>query len=138
MTACNSMAAFSHRNSPKKFTQQQLFACLVLKNFLRTDYRGLCRILRDCLELAEVIELPCIPHFTTLQKAAQRLLQGPQAKKLLDETVEQMLGRNPAIKTAAADSTGLECTTASGYFVRRRAKADSAWKTMVYHRFPKL
>jgi hypothetical protein len=31
---------YSHRNSPKKFTQHQLFACLVLKNFLRTDYRG--------------------------------------------------------------------------------------------------
>jgi hypothetical protein len=31
---------YSHRNSPKKFTQHQLFACLVLKSFLRTDYRG--------------------------------------------------------------------------------------------------
>ncbi len=138
LTAFNCMAAFSHRDSPKKFTQQQLFACVVLKNFLRADYRGLCRTLRDCLALAEAIVLTSIPRFTTFQKTTHRLLQGPQPKRLLDETVEQMLGRNPGIRTVAADFTGLACTTASGYCMRRRAKAESAWKTMAYHHFPKL
>jgi hypothetical protein len=32
---------YSHRFSPKKSTQHQLFACLVLKPLLKTDYRGL-------------------------------------------------------------------------------------------------
>ncbi len=31
---------YTHPCSPRKFTQQQLFACLVPKNFLKTDYRG--------------------------------------------------------------------------------------------------
>ena len=31
---------YAHRFSPKKFTQPQLFACLVLKTFLKNDYRG--------------------------------------------------------------------------------------------------
>ncbi|MFN9342228.1 MAG: hypothetical protein ACK6DB_06480, partial [Planctomycetota bacterium] len=35
------LADYSHRNSPKKFTQPQLFACLVLKTSLGLDYRGL-------------------------------------------------------------------------------------------------
>ena len=35
------LADYSHRNSPKKFTQPQLFACLVLKSSLGLDYRGL-------------------------------------------------------------------------------------------------
>ena len=32
---------YSHVNSPKFFTQHQLFALLVLKQFFKTDYRGL-------------------------------------------------------------------------------------------------
>jgi len=35
------LPAYSHPSSPKKFMQHQLFACLVLKAFLKTDYRGL-------------------------------------------------------------------------------------------------
>ncbi|MCE5269062.1 MAG: hypothetical protein LLG00_14400 [Planctomycetaceae bacterium] len=40
------LPAYSHR-STKKFTQHQLFACLVLKAFLKTDYRGLMACLQD-------------------------------------------------------------------------------------------
>jgi hypothetical protein len=43
-----------------------LFACLVLKNFLRTDYRGVVEHLRDNPALTEAIELTKVPHFTTL------------------------------------------------------------------------
>jgi hypothetical protein len=42
------------------------------------------------------------------------------------------------VGSAAVDSTGLECSAASGYFVRRRALASGPWKTVVYHRYPKL
>jgi hypothetical protein len=38
---------YSHVNSPKKFTQHQLFACLVLKAAMRLDYRGLQSLLID-------------------------------------------------------------------------------------------
>ena len=31
------LPAYSHRYSPQKFTQHKLFACLVLKAFLKTD-----------------------------------------------------------------------------------------------------
>ena len=52
-----SLPAHSHKNSPKKFTQHQLFACPVLKNFLHTDYRGLVESLTDCHSLCKAIEL---------------------------------------------------------------------------------
>ena len=42
------------------------------------------------------------------------------------------------MKRAAIDSTGLECTCASGYFVRRRSRVENPWKTIVYHHYPKL
>src|SRR5438045_1986774 len=58
-----------HRFSPQKFTLAQLFACLVLKEFLRLDYRKLAALLEDAPSLAGAIGLVCIPHFTTFQKA---------------------------------------------------------------------
>jgi len=118
--AQQSLKPYSHLYSPKKFTQHQLFAVLVLKNFLQTDYRGVVRQLKDCPDLASVIELEQVPHFTTLQKASRRLLKAASVRGLLDETVRQQMGRRKRVRTAAIDSTGLECTSASGYFVRRR------------------
>jgi len=136
--AQSSLRPFSHRCSPKKFTQHQLFACLVLKNFLKTDYRGVTRHLRDCSELAEAIDLANVPHFTTLQKASRRLLAAATVRKLLDETVQRIMKRKSRVPLAAIDSTGLQCTSASAYFVKRRARVDKTWKQVVYHRYPKL
>ena len=34
------LPAYAHRYSPRRFTQPQLFACLVLKSMLDQDYRG--------------------------------------------------------------------------------------------------
>jgi hypothetical protein len=76
-----------HRHSPKKFTLPQLFACLVPKEFLRLDYRKLSALLEDTPCLAASIGLEPIPHFTTFQKAAKRLLASTRAQRLLDETV---------------------------------------------------
>ncbi len=77
--APRALPAYSHRFSPKKFTQPQLLACLVLKEFLKTDYRGLVNFLADCPSLRAAIELEHVPHFTTVQKAADRLLKKKNA-----------------------------------------------------------
>jgi hypothetical protein len=78
---------YSHRFSPKKFTQAQLFACLVLKVFLRTDYRGVCEILKDAPSFCEAIGLCEVPHFTTLQKSERRLLSSTRCRNLLEKTI---------------------------------------------------
>jgi hypothetical protein len=44
---------YAHKYSPKKFTQPQLFACLVLKEFLKIDYRRLTQHLREAAEWRE-------------------------------------------------------------------------------------
>lgn len=84
------------------------------------------------------MELARVPHFTTLQKASKRLLSAESARRLLDETVRLQMGRKKRVSKAAIDSTGLQCGTASSYFVRRRKKTDNPWKTVTYHRYPKL
>jgi hypothetical protein len=136
--ARRSLPAYSHRYSPKTFTQHQLFACLVLKNFLKTDYRGVVSLLNDTPFLATVLELKRIPHFTTVQKASKRLLTQGRVRRLLDVTVKRRLGRRQRVRRAAIDSTGLECTAASGYFVRRRTRVSQPWKKVEYHHYPKL
>ena len=137
-TARRALPEYAHRYSPKKFTQHQLFACLVLKNFLRTDYRGLASHLADNPSLLAVLGLQQVPHFTTFQKASRRLLRAAPVRRLLGATVRLHLGRRRRVERAAIDSTGLECTCASGYFVRRRSRVESPWKTVVYHHYPKL
>jgi hypothetical protein len=128
------LPAYSHRFSPKKFTQQQLFACLVLRAFLRTDYRGLAACLKDSPGWCAAIELAEVPHFTTFQKAAQRLLRAQPVLELLNETVAQVMGRRRRVPLAAIDSTGLESRHASGYFIHRRYRVQDAWKTAQYTR----
>jgi hypothetical protein len=136
--AAKVLPAYSHRYSPKKFTQHQLFACLVLKAFLKTDYRGLAEHLADCPDLREAIELKRVPHFTTVHKAAKRLLRSKHVDRLLDETVRLVMGRRRRVPLAAIDSTGLESHHASRYFIHRRSREPNLYQTTQYTRFPKL
>jgi hypothetical protein len=128
---------YAHKYSPKLYTQPQLFACLVLKAFFKTDYRGIVILLEDLDSLAGQLRLRHVPHWTTLQKASKRLLTVPRANRLLTETLPRLLGRRRRVKRAAFDSTGLECGHTSHYFVRRRAKGASAKQKVRYSRFAK-
>ena len=48
---------YSSSCSCKTYTQHQLFAILVLRQFFKTDYRGICRLLEDLSDLREVLGL---------------------------------------------------------------------------------
>ena len=97
-TAQQSLSQYSHEFSPKKFTQHQLFACLALKSFLKTDYRGVVEFLKDCPGLRAAIDLEHVPHFTTLQKAARRLLKRKDVDQLLACTLKQAMGRRKTVQ----------------------------------------
>ena len=129
---------YAHRNSPKKYTQPQLFACLVLKTFFKTDYRGLEQLLADLPDLAQALRLEQVPHFTTLQKAAGRLLKLRRADRLLTATVRLCLKRRTVVCRAALDSTGFQCGHASSYYVRRRSRDGKSYQHTTYRRFSKL
>jgi hypothetical protein len=66
---------YSHPKSPHKFTQAQLFALLVLRQFFRLDYRGVVAWLRRWSELREALGLTRLPHYSTLCYAEDRLLK---------------------------------------------------------------
>src|SRR3954467_6450125 len=103
-----------HRFSPKKFTQPQLAACLVLKEFLRVDYRGLTEHLADHRELTQALDLKAVPHFTNFQKAAARLLKAAPARKLM------------------------ESRHVSRYYVKRWSKTGTGTQETTYSEYPKV
>lgn len=73
--AKKALPAYSHRNSPKKFTQHQLFAVLVLREFFHFDYRGLEQLLKDWSDLRDILDLKAVPDYSTLCYAQERLLK---------------------------------------------------------------
>jgi hypothetical protein len=73
--AQEALPAYSSKFSRKDFTQHQLFACLALKTFFKTDYRGVVQLLRDFAELRQELGLADVPHYSTLCYAARRLLK---------------------------------------------------------------
>ena len=134
------LPVYAHRYSPKKFTQPQLFACLVLKEFLRLDYRKLSALLIDCPSLCEAIHLKCVPHYTTFQKAATRLLISSHARRTLHWTLHVGIALRRLRKRvvlAALDGTGFESHHASRYYVLRRASTSKYWQKTTYRTFPK-
>jgi hypothetical protein len=129
---------YAHRRCPKLYTQPQLFACLALKVFFKVDYRGIAQLLHDLPDLTRALGLGRVPHFTTLHKAAARLLRRPRARRLLRATVRRSFRRRRRSPRVAFDSSGLDCGHASRYFIRRRARKASPWQTVTYTRYAKL
>lgn len=144
-TAMRTVPEYRHKYSPKKFSQPQLLACLILKVFFKTDYRGICEILADSEELRLALELMFVPHYTTLQKATHRLMKKPDADALLKQTVaiaEKVRLKRKMVSLVALDSTGLEARHVSRYFVMRRRSTHSNHvgniEETMYRRFPKM
>jgi hypothetical protein len=66
---------YSSAFSRHDFTQAQLFALLVLRQFLRTDYRGVVTLVAEWAELRRALGLRRkVPHYSTLCYAEPRLL----------------------------------------------------------------
>ena len=105
-------------------TLAQHFACLVLKSFFRTDYRGIVAILADLPDLrgtgadegaalhhaAEGRPILCFGPFG----AVSRRHRPPR------------LGEQPRVELAAGDSTGIEASQISPYFINRRCPGGNA------------
>jgi hypothetical protein len=116
------LADYGAQRSRKDFTQRQLMTCLILRAYLRTTYRGVLETLagnaalRACLGLSEKV-----PHFTTLQKFSARSQVADIARQLIARIGKAALlagGQQPA----AMDSTGLDISGPSAYFVSRRGR----------------
>jgi len=114
------LADHAHKFAPKKFTQPQLFACLILKGHLGCTYRKCEELLILMPAVREALGLVEAPRFTTLQAFADR----PDVLAIIDGVMAS-IGRAIARHTpqhAALDGTGLEVTSASAHFVSRAGR----------------
>jgi hypothetical protein len=114
------LADHAHKFAPKKFTQPQLFACLILKAHMGCTYRRCEELLTLMPAVREAIGLEEVPRFTTLQAFADR----PEILTLIDGVLAS-IGRavcKASPQEGALDGTGLEVTSASAHFVSRAGR----------------
>ena len=135
LVASKALPNYAHQFSPKKFTQPQLFVCLVLKTFFKTDYRGITCYLADMPSLRRKIGLKSVPHFTTLHKASQRLLKQSNITSLLSLTIAKLKKQIPL---AAIDATGFLSGHISPYYYSIREKAAKNLSWSHFKRWPKI
>ena len=73
------LSEYGSRFSRHDYTQAQLFALLVLRQFLRTDYRGVVALVGEWAELRRALRLSKVPHYSTLAHASRRILADAEA-----------------------------------------------------------
>lgn len=73
--ARRALPAYSSVYSRRDFTQPQLFTLIVLRQFLKTDYRGLIQMLADWSDLRKLLAITKFPHYSTLCYAEKRMLK---------------------------------------------------------------
>ncbi len=137
-TGMDALPKYSHECSPHTYTQPQLFACLALKRFFKTSYRGIEAYLHDMPNICKTIGLKRVPHYTAIQKTHKRLLKIEYARWLLSSSIHLAMPKRRNVKHLAVDSTGMQAGHVSPYFVRRRSRVENIWQTTTYRRFPKL
>jgi transposase len=121
------LANYGATRSRHDFTQPQLMACLVLRAYLKTTYRGVLEVLavspplRQCLGFTDKL-----PHYTTLQKFSGRSQVLAIAQQLV-AAIGQAAAQQRAQPEAAMDSTGFATTAASDYYRARSGKKFRAW-----------
>lgn len=105
---------FSHKNSPKKFTQyQHMTVCLIKKRLKNMPYRDLTEILSEMPQVCKILGLKEIPHYTTIQKFFQRF----------DEKEFLLLIEVYTTSIVAVDGTGFHSYSSKHYeFVLHRKK----------------
>ena len=75
----SALPEYGSRYSRRDHTQPQLFALLVLRQFLRTDYRGVVTLVAEWSELRRALGLAKVPHYSTLAHASRRIIADAEA-----------------------------------------------------------
>lgn len=74
--ARGALPRYTSQFSKPRFTAHQLFAILVVRQFLKLDLRGMEQLLREWSDLRRVLGLRETPHYSTLCVAQRRLFKG--------------------------------------------------------------
>jgi len=136
--AARTLPKYAHQFSPKKFTQPQLFACLVLKTLWKCDFRTTQLRLQESDKIVRTLGLKTVPHYTTLHKASLRFLSQQNIDRMLKDIITNMLGKQAVVELAALDATGLQSGHISPHYYNIRQKALKNRKWSRFTRWPKM
>jgi hypothetical protein len=112
--------------SRKDFTRRQLMACLVLRAYLKTTYRGVIEILETSEALRTELGMKeKLPHYSTLAKFCERSAVLDILGAMLHRLGQASLRHEK--QPVAINATGLETSTASAHLVCRSKKERKKW-----------
>jgi len=117
---------YGSKYSPKKFTQPSLLACLLVKEYLRMDYRGLEDLLASSAELRAALGLESVPDHSTFHWFMRHRVTPTLRKAALATTLRLFRRRSRRGETVAVDATGFSRRPASHYSVRRMGRRQRA------------
>lgn len=124
---CRTIEPYRTRFSRRDFSRRQLLAILVLKALQGTTYRGICDFLQSAPGVRGALGIESVPHFTTLQKFAER----EQICEIVQAMIADLIGRTPRDEVrgveVAIDSTGFASTCASRHYASKRYKKESRY-----------
>lgn len=109
---------YRHRNSPHRYTQPQLVACVLLGFYLDVSYRDLEEWLLASDQVCQVLGLSQVPHSSTLCRTFQR-------QRLSDwERWHQQLLHDLGVEedAVAIDASGFRPSRASQHYLSRTGR----------------
>jgi hypothetical protein len=110
---------YAHKFSPRRFTLPQLAACVLLKEYNRSDWRGIQDLLAISGELRECLGLKSVPDYSTLWRFAKRWLNAGRLAVMQAQLLRHLKLNDVEV---AIDSTGLDPERCSCYFTARRGQ----------------
>jgi hypothetical protein len=122
------LADYGATRSRHDFRQRQLMACLILRAYTKTTYRGIIELLALSPSLRQALGFEDkLPHYTTLQKFSARSRVLAIADAMIQQIGKAAFPDRQEPIAAAMDATGMETTTASAHFQCRRGGQRRKW-----------
>src|SRR5271156_5013225 len=122
------LADYGANTSRHDFTQRQLMACLILRAYTKTTYRGVLELLAVSPSLRQELGLgDKLPHYSTLAKFSSRSQVLEIADAMIRSIGQAAFRQTTEPMAAAMDAPGLETTTASAHFQCRRGGQRRKW-----------
>src|ERR1700689_1569615 len=122
------LADYGAVRSRHDFTQRQLMACLILRAYTKTTYRGVLELLSVSPSLRRELGLEDkLPHYSTLAKFSARSQVLAIADAMIGAIGQAAFRQTTKPTAAAMDATGLETTPASAHFQCRRGGQRRKW-----------